>query len=82
MIKLKTDSNECIHVNVCQYKHNAKFAMDRLKTTAFKYVISNEVCTWEEKMECDRIDVEFSCPEYEEKQQTLLREYKRSGGIR
>lgn len=74
MIKLKTDCNECIHVNVCQYKHNAKFAMDKLKETAFKSPISNDICTWEEKMEYDHINVEFSCPEYEEKQQTLLRE--------
>ena len=73
MIKLKTDCNKCIHVNVCQYKHNAKFAMDKLKETEFKSVISNEVCTWEEKMEYDRINVEFSCPEYEEK-------YKRGRG--
>ena len=74
MIKLKTDCNECIHVNVCQYKHNAKFAMDKFKETAFKSAISNEVCTWEEKMECDRINVEFSCPDYNEEQQTVLRE--------
>ena len=73
MIKLKTDCNECIHVNVCQYKHNAQFAMDKFKTITFKSPISNEVCTWEEKMEYDHINVEFSCPEYEEKQQTLLK---------
>ena len=74
MIKLKTDCNECIHVNVCQYKHNAQFAMDKFKTTAFKSARSNEVCKRKKKMECDHINVEFSCPEYEEKQQTLLRE--------
>ena len=47
--------------------------MDKLKTTVFKSAISNDACTWEEKMECDHINVEFSCPDYKEEQQTLLR---------
>lgn len=74
MIRLKIDCSDCIHVNVCQYKHNAKFAMDKFKKGMFISGISNESYTWEDKMAKDHVDVEFSCPDFEKKSQTLLRE--------
>ena len=73
MIKLKTDCSDCTHSNVCQYKHNAKFAMDKLKREVFTSAISNDVYTWEDKMAHDHVDLEFSCPDFTRNQQTLLR---------
>ena len=74
MIKLKTDCTDCTHSKVCQYKHNARFAMDKLKKEIFTSAISNDVCTWEDKMTHDHVDIEFSCPDFAKNQQTLLRE--------
>ena len=72
MIKLKTDCTDCAHSKVCQYKHNARFAMDKLKKT-YLHLSSNDVCTWEDKMAQDHVDIEFSCPDFARNQQTLLR---------
>ena len=35
MIKLKTGCADCVHSKVCQYKHNARLAMDKLKKEVF-----------------------------------------------
>lgn len=70
MIKLKMDCNDCIHNNVCQYKHNARFAMNKFKKSTFASGISNETCTWEEKMNIDHVDIEFSCPDFVRKEIT------------
>ena len=74
MIRLRTDCTDCIHSKVCQYKHNARLAMDKLKKEVFTSAISNDVYTWEEKMTHDHVDIEFSCPNFARNQQTLLRE--------
>lgn len=74
MIKLKTDCTDCIHSKVCQYKHNARLAMDKLKKEIFTSAISNDAYTWEVKMAHDHVDIEFSCPDFEKKRETLLRE--------
>ena len=74
MIKLKTDCTDCIHSKVCQYKHNARLAMDKLKKEVFTSAISNEAYTWEYKMAHDHVDIEFSCPDFARNEQTLLRE--------
>ena len=73
MIKLKTDCADCTHSKVCQYKHNARFAMDTLKKEIFTSDISNDVCTWEHKMTHDHVDIVFSCLDFTKNQQTLLR---------
>ena len=73
MIKLKTDCTDCIHSKVCQYKHNARLALDKLKKEVFTSAISNDVDTWEIKMAHDHVDIEFSCPDFAKKQEMLLR---------
>ena len=72
MIKLKSDCGDCTHSKVCRWKHNARFAMDKLKKETFISGESNVACTWEEKMTQDNIVVEFSCPDFEKKQETLF----------
>ena len=62
MIKLKTDCADCAHSKICQYKHNARLAMDKLKKEIFTSGVSDNNCTWEDKMARDHVDVEFSCP--------------------
>ena len=47
--------------------------MDKLKKEVFTSAISNDVYTWEEKMTHDHVDIEFSCPDFEKKQEMLLR---------
>lgn len=73
MIKLKTDCDDCVHVKVCQYKNNPKFAMAKLKGTTFKSDTPGDIYTWEDKMVKDHVDIEFSCSDFEKKQQALLR---------
>lgn len=73
MIKLKTDCVDCSHSKVCQYKHNARLAMDKFKSETFISGISNEACTWEDKMVRDHVDVEFSCPDFEKKKEVSFR---------
>lgn len=77
MISVKTDCGECSHSKVCQYKHNARLAMNKFKKEMFISGISNEACTWEDKMAQDHVNVEFSCPDYKQNLDTLVREYKR-----
>ena len=74
MIKLKTDCTDCVHSKVCQYKHNPRLAMDKLKKSIFTSVSSDDAYTWEVKMARDHVDVEFSCPDFARDQQILLRE--------
>lgn len=74
MIKLKTDCTDCVHSKVCQYKHNPRLAMDKLKKSTFESGASYDVCTWEIRMAKDHVDVEFSCPDFARGQQMLLRE--------
>ena len=73
MIKLKTDCVDCTHSKVCQYKHNARLAMDKLKKETFVSGESNVDCTWEIKMAHDHVDIEFSCPDFEKRKEILLR---------
>ena len=74
MIKLKTDCTACIHSTLCQYEHNARFAMGNLKKEVFTSDVSNDFCTWDDKMAHDHVDIEFSCPDFARKQQFNLRE--------
>ena len=74
MIKLKTDCTDCIHSITCRYAHNARFAMDKLKKEVFTSDVSNDFCTWDDKMAHDHVDIEFSCPDFVRKHQINLRE--------
>ena len=72
MIKLKTDCTDCVHSKVCQYKHNARLAMDKFNESLFVSG-SGDAYKWRDKMTSDHVDVEFSCPDFEKKQQFALR---------
>ena len=73
MIKLKTDCTDCMHSKICRYKHNARSAMDKLKKEIFTSEISNDAYTWEDTMARNHVDIEFSCPDYKQNLDTVLR---------
>lgn len=73
MIKLVTDCSDCVHANVCHYKDNAKFAMDKLEKEIFTSKTSVNVSTWEVEMERYHVDIEFSCPDFLKKNGSLIR---------
>ena len=49
MIKLKTDCTDCVHSKVCQYKHNARLAMDKFNDSIFVSG-SGDTYNWKEIM--------------------------------
>lgn len=72
MIKLSTDCGECAHVGVCRYKHNARYAMDKLKNMIYGKG-PNDDYNWDIMMAHEHVDIVFSCPNFNRKQDVLYR---------
>lgn len=66
MITLNTNCDACIHENVCKYKDNAKFAMERLRGMQYGKG-PNDDYDWDTIMKHKRVDIAFSCPDFKNK---------------
>lgn len=71
MIKLTTDCAKCNHERVCQYKYNARNAMDKLNR--MDYIDMNGSGDWNTMMQRRHVDITFSCPSFERKQEIGIR---------
>ena len=74
MLKLTSDCAECSHERVCQYKYNARNAMDKLKK--MEYIDTNGNGSYEDMTARKHIDITFSCPSFERKNEFGIRGVK------
>lgn len=72
MIKLTTNCAECSHERVCQYKHNARNAMDKLRKITYGCG-PNEDFNWEIMTQHKHVDITFSCPSFDRKKEFGIR---------
>lgn len=63
MIKLTTECEKCIHKNVCKNKDNAEHAAQKLIRMTYGPG-PNEDYDWVTMTDRLRIDVVFSCPDF------------------
>lgn len=64
MIKLSTKCEDCIHEKVCRNKGKAESAMRKLSNMRYG-TGSNDDYDWTTIMQSDRVDITFSCPDFE-----------------
>ena len=69
MLKLRTDSDKCIHSKVCRNKNNPKNAMKKLANTTYGNG-PNDDYGWDVMMKSQNVDCSFSCPDYQERKST------------
>lgn len=72
MIELNTDCAKCSHERVCQYKYNARSAMNKLKDMTYGNG-PNDDYDWDTMMQHKHVDIKFSCRDFERKPECGIR---------
>ena len=72
MIMLKTKCEDCIHQVVCRNLGKTRADMEKLKATTYGNGNDNDY-DWDTMSQSRRVDITFSCPDFCQKKEALLR---------